>query len=214
MMDTLSAPAARDMLLFVADRLIESRDLLTEADRQIGDGDHGTGMALGMQKVKDKLSGLDAVDVYALFDTAGKTMLMSMGGASGVIFGTLWMGGAKGKGPAAEMDAAEFAQLMLDSLAAIKQRGKAAVGDKTMVDALEPAALALQEYAGQGFSAMLEQAEQAAEAGKEATCGYIAKYGRAKTLGERALGYPDAGAISVVLIFGAMRAFWTQSNAQ
>jgi triosephosphate isomerase len=215
MMNTLTASAAKDMLLFVADRMIASKDLLTEADNVIGDGDHGTGMAFGMQKVKDKLATLnDPTDVYAVFDAAGKAMLMSMGGASGVIFGSLFMGGAKGKAPAGEIGAEAFAQLMLDSLDAIKARGKASVGDKTMVDALEPAAFAMREHASEGFLPMLEAAEQAAEAGKEATKDFIAKYGRAKTLGERALGHPDAGAISVTILIGAMREFAQQRGEE
>ena len=92
------------MLLYVAEQIIDSKALLTEVDSQIGDGDHGIGMERGMKKAKEKLLSMESgSNVYALFQEMGKTMLMSMGGASGVIFGTMFMGGAKGKpapGPA------------------------------------------------------------------------------------------------------------------
>ena len=206
-MKTLNYEDARSMLLFCADAVIESKPLLTEIDSKIGDGDHGIGMACGMTKLKEKLEAMAGCrDVYKLFSEAGKAMLMSMGGASGVIFGTMLMGGAKGK-TAESISAAEFAQMMGESLAAIKQRGKAEPGDKTMVDALEPAVKAMREYAGDDFAQMLHLAENAAAQGVESTKDLIAKFGRSKFLGERAIGYQDAGATSVWIIFKAMKQY-------
>ena len=123
----------------------------------------------------------------------------------GVIFGTMFMGGTKGKAPAAALDTRAFAALMADSLAAIKERGKAAVGDKTMVDALEPAVLAMQAYAGSDFAGLLDAAEAAAAQGVENTKALQAKFGRAKSLLERAIGFQDAGATSTWILFRAMR---------
>ena len=100
MLDTLNEQKVRDLILYIADRIIENKAYLTEVDSAIGDGDHGIGMALGMQKAKDKVAAAaDCGNAYALFGLAGKTMLMSMGGASGVLFGSLFLGGAKDAGP-------------------------------------------------------------------------------------------------------------------
>ena len=94
-MEQLNYAQVRDMLLYVTEQIIDSKALLTEVDSQIGDGDHGIGMERGMKKAKEKLLSMESgSNVYALFQEMGKTMLMSMGGASGVIFGTMFMGGA------------------------------------------------------------------------------------------------------------------------
>lgn len=207
-MTTLDCAAARGMLLACAEKIIESKPLLTEIDSRIGDGDHGIGMAVGMQKAKDRLEKMEACsNVYELFQEMGKTMLMSMGGASGVIFGTMFLGGTKGKEPLPALGCRDFAGLMADSLEAVRTRGKASAGDKTMVDALEPAVRAMETYGGDDFVEMLSLAETAAAEGVEATKNLIAKFGRAKSLMERALGFQDAGATSVWIIFGAMRAY-------
>ena len=137
-MEQLNYAQVRDMLLYVTEQIIDSKALLTEVDSQIGDGDHGIGMERGMKKAKEKLLSMESgSNVYALFQEMGKTMLMSMGGASGVIFGTMFMGGAKGKPERSSLDGAALIELLEGSLAQIKERGKAQVGDKTMVDALE-----------------------------------------------------------------------------
>ena len=138
-MTALDYKSAAEMLRFCADAIIRNKPFLTEVDAKIGDGDHGIGMALGMTNAKNALQAMtDCRDIYKIFSKFGTTMIMSMGGASGVIFGTMFMGGAKGKEPADSIHSKEFANMMKDSLSAIKARGKAEVGDKTMVDALEP----------------------------------------------------------------------------
>ncbi len=121
---------AREMILFCADEIIKNRPLLTEIDSKIGDGDHGIGMALGMTKVKEKLEAMqECKDIYTLFAECGKAMLMSMGGASGVIFATMFMGGAKGKAPSEVMTVKEFAAMMAGGLEAVKMRRKWAGAD-------------------------------------------------------------------------------------
>lgn len=203
-MERLNARQAREMLLHVADSVIEAKPMLTEVDSAIGDGDHGIGMAGGLKKAKDKLLKMEEPsDVYAVFAAAGKAMLMSMGGASGVIFGSMFLGGAKGMEPAAEIDTGQFADMMKRSLAAIKERGKAEVGDKTMVDALSPAVESLLAHTEEGFAPMLEKAQEAAYKGMESTKKLEAKFGRAKTQGTT-IGFQDAGATSVWIIMKSM----------
>ncbi len=207
-LETLDVEDTRNMLLYIADKIIGQIDYLTQIDSEIGDGDHGIGMAGGMQKVKRKIGEMKAEkNVYALFEAAGKAMLLSMGGASGVIFGSLYLAGAKGAIPADRLDASNLATMERKSLEEIQMRGKAAVGDKTMVDALSPAVEALEQNRHKGLLEMLKEAELAAKQGVENTKEYQAKFGRAKSLMARAIGYQDAGATSVYLIFQGMREF-------
>jgi dihydroxyacetone kinase len=134
-------------------------------------------------------------------------MLMSMGGASGVIFGSLYLAGAKDMEEKGVLTPEDLAKMERKSLAAIQERGKAEVGDKTMVDALAPAVEALEANCDKGLLEMLRAAEEAAGQGVEDTKKYVAKFGRAKSLMERAIGYQDAGAASVWLIFQGMREY-------
>lgn len=204
----LTAEDAREMLIYIADKVIAKKPYLTEIDSAIGDGDHGIGMAGGMKKARAKLLRMKGEEnVYAIFEAAGKAMLLSMGGASGVIFGSLYLAGARDTEPAASITAGELAKMERKSLAAIKERGKAEVGDKTMVDALTPAVEAMEANSGKGLLEMMKAAEEAARQGVEDTKNYVAKFGRAKSLMERAIGYQDAGATSVWLIFQGMREF-------
>lgn len=204
----LNASDARNMLIYIADKIIAKKPYLTEIDSAIGDGDHGIGMAGGMQKAKKKLLKMEAEEnAYAIFEAAGKAMLLSMGGASGVIFGSLYLAGAKGMEPKSVLSAEDLAGMERKSLAAIQERGKAKVGDKTMVDALVPAVEAMEGNCQKGLLEMLKAAEVAAAQGVEDTKKYQAKFGRAKSLMERAIGYQDAGATSVWLILQGMREF-------
>lgn len=214
-MENLTFEQSREMLLAVADRVMASKELLTEIDSRIGDGDHGIGMYNGMSKAKAVLGALPAGDnVYALFSEMGKAMLMSMGGASGVIFGTMFMGGAKKIQPAPTLNAQGLAELLRLSLAAIKERGKAEPGDKTMVDALEPAVEAMLADSGEGLEKALAAGAAAAAQGAEATKNYTAKFGRAKSLMERAVGYQDAGATSTAIILQAMHDYVAGINQE
>ena len=149
-MTVMTIEDLRQMLLFVADRMIRDKPYLTEVDSKIGDGDHGIGMEIGFQKVKSVLSLKPYDNAAKLFQDAGLAMLNSMGGASGVIFGTLFLGGVKGLAETGELTPADVSGFFMRSLGAIKARGGAAVGDKTMVDALEPACLAMEEASRKG----------------------------------------------------------------
>jgi dihydroxyacetone kinase phosphoprotein-dependent L subunit len=209
----LNEDNVRAMIIHIADKIIENKPLLTEVDSRIGDGDHGIGMAGGMLKAKEAVSAAENTgNAYGLFEKAGKAMLMSMGGASGVIFGSLYMAGARGAEARAELSAGDLAALLERSLAAIKERGKARAGDKTMVDALEPAVEAMKKNQDLGLVPMLRAAAEAAERGVENTKNYQAKFGRAKSLMERAVGFQDAGATSVWIIIRSMREFAEQHS--
>ncbi len=204
-MKTLTIEQTTDMLILVCDEIIKSKPLLTEIDSKIGDGDHGIGMEGGMKKAKEALqSKRPFPDINTVFKTTGMEMLNSMGGASGVIFGSMFLGGIKGLDKKEALDGAVLTRIMKGSLAAIQERGKASVGDKTMVDALAPAVTAMEAVEEEDLKVVLEAAKNAAAEGVENTKNYIAKFGRAKSLMERAVGYQDAGATSVFIIFKTM----------
>lgn len=206
--EKLNAEDCRQMLLYIADKILENEPYLTSVDSEIGDGDHGMGMATGMKNAKEALLDMEEVtNVFSVFEAAGKAMLLSMGGASGIIFGSLYLEGALGMGQKEYLTAEDLKLMEEKSLKAIQERGKASVGDKTMVDALSPAVDAMREHYTEGLENMLKVAEEGAAQGVENTKSYIAKFGRAKSLGERALGYQDAGATSTWLIFQGMREF-------
>ena len=208
MIKFLDVAQTKGMMLHVADAVIDSKDYLTQIDSAIGDGDHGIGMAGGLTKAKAKLletNGFESVN--QVFKTVGRTMLMSMGGASGVIFGTMIEGGAKMTENTKILSCSVFTKMMQGSLAAIRRRSDAQLGDKTMLDAFIPAVEAMENAKTDDLAELLDTAEKAAKDGVENTKKYIAKYGRAKSLMERSVGYQDAGATSVWIILKAMKEY-------
>jgi dihydroxyacetone kinase-like protein len=205
--DALSPNDCRDMLLAAADRIIESEPILTDADRALGDGDHGIGMQRGMTAVKEKLAGQDFDAIEKPFMTMGMAMMSSMGGASGAVFGTLFRAGGKALTGAASFGSQQLADFLVAGTEGVQTRGGAKPGDKTMVDALAPAAEKAKTVTAAPLPDAMEAVAAAAEAGRDASKDMIATMGRAKTLGERSLGHPDAGAVSVAIIFGTMRDF-------
>lgn len=204
-MEMMNVEQCKQMLIEACEAIIESKAYLTEVDSQIGDGDHGIGMAGGMEKAKEALLRKESfATISEIFKTTGMQMLNSMGGASGVIFGTLFLGGVKELPTITELDGETFTKMMRASVESIKARGKARMGDKTMVDALEPAVAAMESIEKKEWCVLLEAAANAAKQGVENTKEMIAKFGRAKSLGKRAVGFQDAGATSVQIIFEAM----------
>lgn len=202
---SLSKDEIRAMLLLVCDRVIAAEPMLSEADRNLGDGDHGLGMQRGMTAAKGKLSASEVESIEKAFSTVGMAMMSSMGGASGAIFGTFFRNGGKALAGKAIFDAAALAAFLQAGVDGVKQRGGAAVGDKTVVDAMEPAAKKAAELTGASLTDAIGAVDAAAEAGKEASKNMVAKFGRAKTLGDAAIGFPDAGALSVTVIINAMK---------
>jgi dihydroxyacetone kinase phosphoprotein-dependent L subunit len=205
-LNSLTVEQTKEMLIYVGEEVKENKQLLTEVDSAIGDGDHGIGMHVGFSKAIEKLE----VGVYSninnIFKEIGKSMISNMGGASGVIFGTMFMGGVRKIESIDHLNLELLTTIFEQGLAAVKERGKANLGDKTMVDALEPAVVSLKSSLNQESNMIeaLKKAEANAKAGVENTKNYVAKFGRAKTMGERAIGYQDAGATTVWIIFKSM----------
>jgi dihydroxyacetone kinase-like protein len=193
-----------EMFGHVADHIDANVECLTEADQAIGDGDHGVGMARGFAAARQKLASQPPDTVAGVFRTVGMGLLSATGGAAGAIFGTLFRGGAKRLEAAPDFDAGDLALFLEDGLQAVQERGHAAVGDKTMVDALAPAAMRARGLAGESLAVALDGAAEAAHAGMEATTPMVAATGRARPLGERACGHVDPGALSMFLILEAM----------
>jgi len=209
----MNGKQTKDMFLHVADVMVKSEEFLTDIDNKIGDGDHGIGMATGFKGVQKSLKEQEFQYVNEVFHDIGMTMLCVMGGASGVLFGTVFISGIVGYEKKKEFALEDFGSVFVKSLEALKQRGKAQIGDKTMIDALEPASLALSEGAKRGYDikAGFAYAAEAARTGMEFTKTCKARFGRAKYYGEKAIGLQDAGATSVYLIFKAM-AEWVEKN--
>ncbi len=206
-MQSLTLDETRAMFLHVAREMISKQDLLTQADKAIGDGDHGIGMTRGFEAVRQKLEQKDFDSVGALLQNIGTTLMMSIGGAAGAIFGTWFRGAATSLLDQMVFDSDALARMLTDGLSAVKNRGHAEPGDKTMVDALEPAALKAKEMTPHPLAASLSAVTDAAQYGMEQTKHMIATMGKAKTLGKRAIGHPDPGAVSTYLILKFMAAY-------
>jgi dihydroxyacetone kinase-like protein len=205
----LSLNAAVAMFAYVADGMVDSKDLLTQADKAVGDGDHGVGMARGFAAVRAKLAEQSFTDIGQLLTSIGVSLMTSIGGASGAVFGTFFRAGAKHLGGWDEFTSQALSLLLADGLDAVKTRGGARPGDKTMVDALEPAAYAATSHGSANLDESLAAVTEAARLGMESTKEMIAQIGKARPLGERSLGHPDPGAISTFLIFRYMHAYVT-----
>jgi dihydroxyacetone kinase-like protein len=186
-------------------RLIaEHRSELSELDAAIGDGDHGTNMDRGMQAVVAGLSGGSSGDTIGdLVKQAGMTLVSTVGGASGPLYGTFFLRFATAAGAVAEIDATQFAAAMRAGLDGIVARGKAEPEDKTMFDALAPAVQTLEAAVADSFGDALQAAAEAADKGRDATIEMLARKGRASYLGERSIGHQDPGATSAALLLRA-----------
>jgi dihydroxyacetone kinase-like protein len=204
---TLSKDEVKAMLILACERIIAAEPMLSQADRDLGDGDHGMGMERGMRAAIEKLNAGEVESIEKAFSTVGMAMMSSMGGASGAIFGTFFRNGGKALNGKDTFDASGLAAFLKAGVDGVKQRGGAAIGDKTCVDAMEPAANKAAEVEAQTLPEAITAVAAAADAGKEASKAMVAKFGRAKTLGEACIGFPDAGACSVVVIIDAFRDF-------
>ncbi|MDR0285453.1 MAG: dihydroxyacetone kinase subunit L [Propionibacteriaceae bacterium] len=196
-LDTL---AAAGWLNDFAAGIHENADLLTDLDREIGDADHGSNMDRGMRAVANlDPSGFPAAADY--LKKAGMTLVSTVGGASGPLYGTFFL--RVGTAWVNVCDAPSLGLALRAGLEGILQRGKASLGDKTLVDALSPALDAYDAHAGEGVSAALAAAAQACAAGRDATIPLVARKGRASYLGERSAGHQDPGATSMTLLIEA-----------
>jgi phosphoenolpyruvate---glycerone phosphotransferase subunit DhaL len=188
--------------------VIKNQIELTDLDSAIGDADHGINMARGMNAVIDKLDGGQPARVNDLFKTVAMTLVMSVGGASGPLYGTFFLRFAGATGPAIELDAEALHTALRAGLTGVVERGKAKPGDKTMVDALSPALDAMEAVIKKGgdLVAAVTAARDAAAAGRDATVPMVARKGRASYLGERSAGHMDPGAASMSMLFDALAA--------
>jgi dihydroxyacetone kinase-like protein len=206
----MDALTAKNMMAYVAQKMVESEPVLTKFDQAIGDGDHGIGMERGFKAVGELLeSDYQPEDVSKLLLKIGTTMMSTMGGASGAIFGTLFRSGAKSIKGTKELDTAALATFLAGGLQGVYERGGAKPGDKTMIDALVAAAEKAEKSTG-SLTDSLPEIAKAAQQGVEATKDMIATTGKAKTLGERSLGHPDPGAMSMAFILQFMNEFATE----
>ena len=205
MADTLDLNATGEMLKTVARSIIDRVDELTNADLAIGDGDHGVGMRRGFEAALKGLEETSPASIEAALKTVGNAVLSQTGGAAGAVFGTLFRSGAKPLAERTVLDAEGFALFLENGLEAVLKRGGVTEGQKTMIDALAPAARAARATVGDGLRAAASAAAEASVGGVEATKAMIATTGKARSLGERSIGHPDPGAISISIILQAMR---------
>jgi dihydroxyacetone kinase-like protein len=186
----------------------EKRNWLTELDSAIGDADHGANMARGMSAVAEKLSAGTPATVDDLLKTVGMTLVSSVGGASGPLYGTFFLRMGMAAGPVTELDGPGLAAALRAGLDGIVARGKAEAGDKTMFDAMAPGVDALDAALGDGASLAdaVRAAAEAAATGRDATMPLVARKGRASYLGERSAGHLDPGAASTAILFDTLAA--------
>jgi len=197
-----------DILKAIAAKIIEEKDFLTELDNEIGDGDHGINMARGFGAVVEKLEGMADKDIGSLLKTTGMTLVSTVGGASGPLYGTAFMKAGAVLKDKNEMDANDLVAAMEAAIGGIQMRGKATTGEKTMLDALCPAydALKASVEAGEDLKVALTKAVEAAEKGVEYTKTIAATKGRASYVGDRSIGHQDPGATSSLYILKVLLA--------
>jgi dihydroxyacetone kinase-like protein len=208
MSDAVTLAGLHDWVRGFAALIGENKEQLTRLDAAIGDADHGTNMDRGMTAVIAALDGGEPpTSAAALFKQVGMTLVSTVGGASGPLFGTFFIRLSATSGDVAELDPKAFAAALRAGLEGVVARGKAEAGDKTMYDALAPAVDALDGAlaAGSDLPLALATATAAAEAGRDATTPMLARKGRASYLGERSVGHQDPGATSIALLLRAAK---------
>lgn len=186
--------------------LHENREYLTQLDSPIGDADHGINMDRGFKAVIDKLPTVANMDIGSILKTVGTTLVSTVGGASGPLYGTAFLRAGVATSGKNELYEADVVHMLDAALEGIKARGKAQPGEKTMIDALAPALAAMKEAEQQnaGMAQMLRRGSDAAETGMKATIPLLATKGRASYLGERSIGHQDPGATSSWLMLKAL----------
>ncbi|MEY8337520.1 dihydroxyacetone kinase subunit DhaL [Lachnospiraceae bacterium 62-35] len=179
-------------------KMEEQKDYLTELDQPIGDSDHGINMARGFSAVEQKLSDLEGKDIGTILKTVGMTLVSTVGGASGPLYGSAYMKAGMVMAGKTEMDIKDFLFMIKTAIEAVKQRGKSTDGEATMLDAMIPSLKAMEraESEGKNVKEILDEGVKAAWSGTEHTKELVATKGRASYVGERGLGHQDPGATS------------------
>jgi len=205
MAECLRTPQVKQILTDITTRVMQARDELNSMDSACGDGDFGTSMWISFSDARKQLDELSISDIGTMILASGQAILSSAGGAAGPIFGSFFIEAGKVAKGKDELNLADLAKMFDASLKKIKLQGGAKVGDKTVVDALEPAVNALTEdvVCNTGLTQSLRNAATAARIGCESTKGIVARHGKARYLGEQSLGYVDPGAHVMVIIFEA-----------
>jgi len=190
----------------MADVIRENKEYLTELDAAIGDADHGINMDRGFKTVLKKLPGAEDKDAGTILKTAGMALVSSVGGAGGPLYGTAFMQAGMAVAGKYELETEDILAALDAALKGVIMRGKANLGDKTMVDAITPAVNAMRQALENGADPAnaLEQATAAAEKGMKDTIPMLAKKGRASYLGERSIDHQDPGATSSYLLIRTM----------
>jgi dihydroxyacetone kinase-like protein len=211
-------PVSRDDVLewlrAYAGVIAENNQYLTQLDAAIGDADHGANMNRGFKAVLEKLPGVADKDIGTIFKTVGMTLISTVGGAGGPLYGTFFLQLGTVTAGKQEIDLATWAAALESALQGVKARGKAEPGDKTMVDALTPAVQAIKEAASsdQPLGDALRRSAQAAEEGMKATTPLVARKGRASYLGERSAEHQDPGATSSFMMLDSAARVWSDHN--
>jgi dihydroxyacetone kinase-like protein len=189
-----------------AAHISEEKDLLNKLDAAIGDGDHGANLHRGLQAALAKRPEMEGKDTGTVLKLVATTLISTVGGASGALYGTFFLHASSLAMGKVALTSEEFAGLLAKGLAGVLQRGKAVVGDKTMIDVFEPAIAALNKSisAGRSLAQGLAEAKEAAEAGEKSTIPLVARKGRASYLGERSAGHQDPGATSARILFDSL----------
>ena len=202
MIDTIGYDDIGRMIRSAADKIRANRDKLTKLDSATGDGDHGTTIARAMGIAEKVIEESEKTELKGLLKDVGWGVMGVDGGATGPLLGSFLMGLDNGIDEQGTIDCPTLAAMFEAGLAGVRRQSKAQVGDKTMMDALLPAVDAIRKAADEGRSIIeaIQKAAEAAENGAISTKDYKARYGRAKNLGERAIGHQDPGATSMALI--------------
>jgi len=192
--------------------ITENKDYLTQLDSAIGDADHGANMDRGFKAVVSKLPTVADKDIGTLLKSVGMTLVQTVGGAGGPLYGTFFMQAGTTTANKMELTTADWAAALEAALTGVVARGKAQPGDKTMVDALTPALSALKQAVTDGVdqSEALRRSATAAEQGMKDTIPLVARKGRASYLGERSAGHQDPGATSSYLLLKAAADMWAK----
>ena len=191
-----------EILRAIGEKIIEQKEFLTELDRPIGDNDHGINMARGFEAVEGKLEDLQDKDIGTILKTTGMTLVSTVGGSSGPLYGTLFMKMGMALKDKTQVSFEEFLTAFALGIEGVGQRGHSTVEEKTMLDSLTPSLKAMQAAYGENpdAKAALKAGAEAAEAGVEHTRDLVATKGRASYLGERSIGHQDPGATSYLFM--------------
>lgn len=202
------------MIRAFAATVAEQKEYLTELDSAIGDADHGINMDRGMKAVVAKIDGQPPTDVGALLKTVGMTLVSTVGGAGGPLYGTLFLQLGTATAGKETLEAKDWAAALDAAVTGVQARGKAELEDKTMIDALIPARDAYHQALEEGasFTDALRRSAAAAEDGVKATVPLVARKGRASYLGERSAGHQDPGATSSWLLLKTIADTWAGND--